>query len=83
MYKLLIEKQVQKQLERIAEPDYSRVKKSILSLTKNPRPYGYKKLKGRRGYRLREGDYRIIYDINDNILTVFILAAGHRRDIYQ
>ncbi len=83
MYKLLIEKQVQKQLERITEPDYSRIKKSILNLTKNPRPYGYKKLKGRRGYRLRDGDYRFIYDINDNILTVFILAAGHRRDIYQ
>jgi len=45
MYRLLIEKQVEKQLEKIPEPDYSRVKKSILNLAQNPRPSGYKKNK--------------------------------------
>lgn len=83
MYQLLIEKQVEKQLERIPEPDYSRVKTAINSLAKDPRPNGYKKLKGRTGYRIRQGDYRIVYDINDHILTVFIVAAGHRKDIYE
>jgi len=83
MYQLLIEKQVEKQLEKIPASDYMRVKNSILSLAQNPRPAGYKKLKGRNGYRIRQGDYRIVYDIHDQILTVLILAAGHRKDIYE
>ena len=83
MYQLLIEKQVQKQLEKIPEPDFSRVKKAILDLTKDPRPAGFAKLKGRSGYRIRQGNYRVLYDINDRILTVFILAAGHRKEIYE
>jgi len=82
MYQLLIEKQVQKQLEKIPIDDYQHVKTAITDLAKNPRPKGYKKLKGRPGYRIRQGNYRIVYDINDHILTVFILAAGHRKDIY-
>jgi mRNA interferase RelE/StbE len=76
MYQVLIEKQVQKRLEKIPEPDYYRIKTAILALTINPRPLDAKKLKGRSGYR-------IIYDINDSILTVFILDAGHRKDIYE
>ena len=83
MYQLLIEKKVEKQLEKIPEPDYSRVKKCILDLAGDPRPAGYKKLKGRVGYRIRQGDYRIVYDIKDQILTILILAAGHRKDIYD
>ena len=83
MYQLLIEKQVQKQLEKISKPDYFRVKAVINDLAKNPRPLGFKKLKGRTGYRIRQGNYRVVYDINDHILTVFILAAGHRKDIYE
>ncbi len=83
MYELLIEKQVEKQLRKIPPPDYTRLKNAILNLAENPRPVGYKKLQGRIGYRIKQGDYRIIYDINDNILTVLILAAGHRKDIYE
>jgi mRNA interferase RelE/StbE len=83
MYHLLIEKQVQKQLEKIPAPDYQRIKNAINDLAKNPRPNGYKKLSGRSGYRIRQGNYRVVYDINDHILTVFILAAGHRKDVYN
>ncbi len=83
MYKVLIEKGVQKQLEKISEPDYSKVKAAILGLSINPRPVGSKKLKGRDGYRIRQGDYRIIYDVQDDVLVVQVLAAGHRKDIYD
>jgi mRNA interferase RelE/StbE len=83
MYKVLIEKGVQKQLEKIPEPDYSKVKAAILGLSINPRPVGSKKLKGRDGYRIRQGDYRIIYDVQDDVLVVQVLAAGHRKDIYD
>ena len=83
MYQLLVEKQVQKQLERIPEPDYSRIKAAILSLAHTPRPHGYKKLKGRDGYRVRQGNYRVVYDIKDRVLTVLILAVDNRKDVYD
>jgi mRNA interferase RelE/StbE len=55
---------------------------AIADLAKNPRPAGCKKLKGRSGYRIREGNYRIIYEINDKILTT-VIEAGDRKDIYE
>ncbi len=83
MYKLRIEKSVQKALEKIDEPYYSKIKTAILSLADNPRPQGYKKLKGRDGFRIRVANYRIIYDIFDNILSVDVIELGHRKDIYE
>ena len=83
MYQVVIEKQVQKQLAKITPPNYLKVVSALQDLAHNPRPQGYKKLKGRQGFRVRFGDYRIIYNINDNILTVFILAIGNRRDVYE
>ena len=83
VYTLNFSKQAYKQLAYINEPYYSNVKKAITNLTKNPRPQGYKKLKGRDGYRIRTGDYRIIYTIFDKILTVEVVAIGHRKDIYE
>ena len=83
MYKIRIEKAVQKALAKINEPHYSKIKKAILSLAENPRPNGYKKLKGRDGYRIRVADYRIIYDIFDDILTIDVIDLGHRKEIYE
>jgi len=82
-YKVHIEKKAAKFLEKINEPDYSRVKKAILSLGNNPRPDGFRKLKGRDGFRIREGNYRIIYDIIDQILRVNVVTVGHRKDVYK
>ena len=72
-----------KALEKINEPYYSNIKTAIYSLSDNPRPNGYRKLKGRLGYRLRIADYRIIYSINDNELIVNVINIGHRKDIYE
>ncbi len=83
MYKLRIEKAVVKSLGKINEPYYSKIKTAILNLAKNPRPAGYKKLKGRDGFRIRVADYRIIYDIFDDILQVDVIDLGHRKDIYE
>jgi mRNA interferase RelE/StbE len=69
-------------LEAINEPYYSSIKTAIYSLTDNPRPNGYKKLKGQDGYRIRVGDYRIIYQIQDKILVVEVIDLGHRKEIY-
>ncbi|MGA0557011.1 type II toxin-antitoxin system RelE family toxin [Larkinella sp. VNQ87] len=56
---------------------------AIKALADNPRPFGCKKLKGRKGYRIRVGDYRVVYEINDGILVVLIIDVGHRREIYD
>ena len=83
MYKIRIERAVQKSLEKINEPFYSKIKVAILNLAKNPRPAGYKKLKARDGFRIRVADYRILYDIFDDILTVNVIDFVHRKDIYE
>ncbi len=83
VYTLNFSKLALKELEKINEPYYSSLKAAIVSLTNNPRPNGYKKLKGRTGFRIRVGNYRVIYDIFDNTLVVDIITLGHRKDIYE
>jgi mRNA interferase RelE/StbE len=83
MYNVLIDKPVLKELQKIPEPDYARIKKAILDLARNPRPAGYKKLKNRPGYRIRQGNYRIIYNILDHKLIIEVISIGHRKDIYE
>ena len=83
MYLVRLEKSAVKSIEKLNEPIYSQLKKAILNLAKNPRPNGYLKLKGRDGYRIRVGDYRIIYEIIDNLLIVNVIELGHRKDIYN
>jgi mRNA interferase RelE/StbE len=82
-YILSFSKHALKELEKIHEPFYSNIKETIISLTDNPRPNGYKKLKGRDGYRVRVGNYRVIYEIFDNSLLIDVIAIGHRKDIYE
>jgi mRNA interferase RelE/StbE len=60
-----------------------RVQGAIALLGQDPRPPGARKLQGRDGLRVRVGDYRIIYTIHDDVLTVVILTLGHRRDVYE
>ena len=81
-YQIRISRSAQKQLDKLPDAIADTLIHSISLLTKNPRPPGYKKLKGRDAYRIRKGDYRIIYDIYDNVLTVEVIDVGHRRDIY-
>jgi len=69
-------------LKEINEPYYSNIKRAIYNLANNPRPAGCKKLKGRDSYRIRVADYRIIYEIFDDILLVDVIDLGHRKDIY-
>ena len=82
-YNVTLKKQAIKALEKINEPYYSNIKNAIYSLADNPRPQGSKKLKGRDGYRIRVADYRIIYDIFDDILLIDVINLGHRKNIYE
>jgi mRNA interferase RelE/StbE len=70
-------------LGKINEPNCPNIKQDIVDLTINPRPHGYKKLKGRDGYRIRVSDYCIIYNIFDHLLVIDIITLGHRKDIYE
>ena len=72
-----------KSLTKIPNPYYENVKTAIIKLQENPRPSGCKKLKGADAYRIRIADYRVIYQIFDDVLQVDIVDAGHRKDIYK
>lgn len=82
-YSVTLKKEAIKALQKINEPFYSTIKKTVYSLANNPRPQGYKKLKYRDGYRVRVGDYRIIYNIFDKTLVIDIIDLGNRKDIYE
>lgn len=81
-YKVRIAKRAKKKLIKIPDPYFSNIKEAILALADNPRPKGYKKLKGREGYRIRVANYRILYEIQGKILLVDVIDLGHRKEIY-
>lgn len=82
-YTAVLSKKAQKQLDKLSDNIAEPIIDAIAGLEENPRPVGYKKLKGRDGYRIRTGNYRIIYDIFDTELIVDIITLGHRKDIYE
>ncbi len=81
-YNIIILPRVQKQLQRLPRDPYQHVRDAIRSLAQEPRPHGSVKLTGRDGWRIRVGDYRVIYEIDDDDRVVTVLSVGHRRDIY-
>ncbi|MDJ0322363.1 type II toxin-antitoxin system RelE/ParE family toxin [Cryobacterium sp. PH31-AA6] len=72
-----------KPLRRIDPQDRGRVHGAIALLGEDPRPPGARALQGRDGYRVRVGDYRIIYTIRNDILVVVVVTVGRRRDVYE
>lgn len=73
-----------RQLRKLDGSARRRVQAAVEILADEPRPMGAKKLMGGDGeWRVRTGDYRVVYEINDGVLLVLVLAVGHRRDIYQ
>ena len=83
MYELVVRARVRKSLVRLPKNVYRRVSNTIEGLREEPRPPGCRKLSDREGWRLRVGDYRIIYEIDDEERVVTILQVGHRRDVYR
>ncbi len=82
-YTVVLSKKAVKQLNILSDNIAFPILEAIAALGKNPRPDGYKKLKGRDGYRIRIGNYRIIYLIYDSELLVDIITLGHRKEIYN
>jgi mRNA interferase RelE/StbE len=81
-YRILLSKTAQRQLNKLDDNLVDKLIAVINNLADNPRPNGYIKLRGRPAYRIRQGNYRIIYEIFDNHLIVNVIALGHRKDIY-
>ncbi|MBW1752503.1 MAG: type II toxin-antitoxin system RelE/ParE family toxin [Deltaproteobacteria bacterium] len=82
-YKLFFKKSVQKDFDAIPKRDLKRILNRISALAEDPRPSGCEKLTGQERYRLRQGRYRILYSIQDDELTVWVVKVGHRRNIYR
>lgn len=80
-YEVFILRRAQKQLASLPR-EYFRIRDAVALLASNPRPTGCKKLTGRDGWRLRSGDYRVVYEIDDAQKRVTVLDVGHRKDVY-
>ena len=82
-YTVLIPVRIQKSLSAMPRDAVSKVDDEIMKLQDNPRPHGCEKLRGREGWRIRVGTYRVIYEIDDSQRTVAIRAVAHRKDVYR
>lgn len=83
-YTVNIEKSALKALKKIPKDSIAAIWKEIITLEQNPRPIGAKKLKGYQSlYRIRSGNYRIIYEIQEKLLIVLVVHIGDRKDVYR
>jgi len=82
-YKLLIKPSAARELEALPARDRRRIVAEIAGRANDPRPPGSEKLSGEEKYRLRQGDYRILYSIEDASTTLTIVKIGHRREVYR
>ena len=82
-YTVIIVKKADKFFNSLPEPQFSALKKAINALADDPRPFGYIKLTGESSCRTRVGDYRIIYNIFEDIITVEVININHRKEVYK
>lgn len=83
MYQVILPKSVQKELDRLSDGIANRILARLTELETNPRPPDVKKLKGRNAWRIRVGDFRVIYEIHDREQRVLVITVGHRREVYR
>ena len=82
-FRVEFRKSVEKDLKKIPRPDQIRILRRISQLAEDPRPVGCKKLSGQERFRLRQGNYRILYEIKDALLIVTVVKVGDRRDVFR
>jgi mRNA interferase RelE/StbE len=82
-YRIVFRKSVAQDLRRIPNQDLRRILAAIDSLSEEPRPSGVERLSGKERYRVRQGNYRIIYEIDDKEVVVVVVKVGHRKDVYR
>ncbi len=82
-YEILIKPSATKEIEALPRKDRQRVVRRIARLADNPRPPGCEKLSGQGKYRVRQGNFRIIYEIHDQNLLIVVVKVGDRKDVYK
>ena len=82
-YHVLVKRSAEKELDALSTSLRERIARRLLTLEENPRPQGVTKLQGQESYRLRTGDYRVLYTIDDRTRQVTVYAVGHRREVYR
>jgi mRNA interferase RelE/StbE len=82
-YRLLIKPSAAKELDSLPAKDRKRIAAKLQALATDPRPLGSEKLSGQEKYRIRQGDYRVLYSVHDEDLTVLIVKIAHRREVYR
>jgi mRNA interferase RelE/StbE len=82
-YRLLIKPTAVKELEALPAKDRRRIVPRIEGRASEPRPHGCEKLSGLEQYRVRQGDYRVVYGVDDEARVVIVVKIGHRRDVYR
>lgn len=82
-YKLAFKKSVTKDLRPVPKKDVVRILQRMEALQENPRPMGSEKLSGQERYRIRQGVYRIIYEVIEEQLVVTVVKVGHRKSVYR
>ncbi len=83
MYRIELRRRAQRVLDRLPKTDFQAVIGAIKELTQTPRPRGVEKVKSTGLWRIRQGDYRIIYAVDDNRQIIIIVRVGHHREIYR
>lgn len=82
-YELRIKPSAVKELRGIPLRDRKRIAARIATLASEPRPTGCEKQSGLERYRIRQGDYRILYEIEDAVVTIVVVRVAHRKDVYR
>jgi mRNA interferase RelE/StbE len=82
-YQVVLPKSVQKELDRLPSRIAERMLDALSRLKEQPRPTGCKKLPGEIAWRIRVGDYRAIYEIDDRLARIVVVTIGHRREVYR
>lgn len=82
-YSITILRRAQKELAALPKDEYPRIRDAIRYLGADPKPHGCLKLSGRPGWRIRVGDYRVIYEVDDLQGKVTVVHVGHRKDVYR
>lgn len=82
-YTVVIKRSAERDMDALPAKAHQKMSRKILSLENSPRPRGAHKLRAGGGYRIRVGDYRILYDVDDPARKVTVFAVGHRRDVYR
>jgi mRNA interferase RelE/StbE len=82
-YEIFFKESVWKELKKIPKGDLKKILSRVEELGNDPRPLGCERLTGMELYRIRQGNYRVVYSIQDNELTVWVIKVGHRKDVYR